>query len=796
MGSYLKKTFNILTVCTVLYTPLSAQAASRCTADLQRIDLTNCLSRSKQQHSYQWNLTDQTFNVEVNACINDASSVGTHRDIVIGIDRSASNLIPDKQRKKLRADAISASIDLINHLSDQYKSNPSDAPNVSLVMFSSDDTCREYQGSKITFTGEFPCLYTRAAKVTDSTHKTRLLEFLTAAEDKYSAGSSSSASNFDMLANLVRDRVVTAAEGRQSGIALFTTGLSYQGVDGDVYAFLKSNNYDVSYLANNNAFSNDVVRKSRLVVMSAPLSKPYYSDAYRDSFENMCALPDRPSADCAATSASAPTWLVNKFDVQKQLTMLAQHSGGIVRESSKASAGVDLASDMLINSAHTVLPEQVTLTIDGTASDRVSVSGERISIQGLDAGRALNVQLSVYANGEAIPFDFALSTEIVPGAELDFTDREMFCAADTANVAKLSLKDMQGGSGSCGVAGVETTGSRTTLVFLFMPVLLVLLGRRAKGLLVATLAFASVSWANSASAEEKITGLNSQHFRPIVDGVGNTESAVVINPGTYNIGIFGDYANDPVEIGGEKGRRVRGVTDNMMTAHVTGNIGLLDRVSVGIHVPYVHKTDVDREVNGESIERGNVGQPADSAIFAKINIMRRQTWALAFIPQYTLTTGNSDYLIGDGTSNYGASVALSGSSGSFLWATNIGYLYRQDPLVLSDDRTNDLKVTGFGILSAGGQYRISSVFSAGGNIFGKFHSGERFDFNRTNPAEWQALGKMKIASVLEGSLGFGTGIGKGYGAPDYRIVVGCTYVPASTRTTVRQVAGPQPTAKR
>jgi hypothetical protein len=791
MGKSLTKSFKILTVCTALYMPHQAEAVSRCTADLQRVDLGNCLNRAKPQHTYNWSLTDQSFNIEVNACLNDQSANGTHKDIVIAIDRSASNLIPDKQRKKLRADAISVAIDLIGHLESTYRASPEKAPNISVVMFSSDETCREYAGGKISFVGDFPCVYTRAAKVTDEQHRSKMLALLNETEGKYSAGTASSASDMSIVAGLVRDRTVMATEGRQSSVALFSTGLSYAGTDGDVYSFLKSQNYESATAKNSASFAETSVRRSRLVIMTAPLAAPYYGSEYRDSFENMCALPDAPSTDCAADSAAASTWLVNKFDTKQQLAALAAHSNGIVKESSASGVALDLAGQMVIQGQANVIPDQVTLTVDGQPSNLVALSGEKITIHGVEAGKTVNLGLNISAAGETIPFTFNLSTNVVEGAEKEFTDREMFCAAETAQIVEgITLKDLQGGSGSCGVVGFGTESPRGFLFVLLLPLAFVFFSSGRIAALLALLGAGVVSFSSAGVAEEKVSGLNSQHYRPAVDGVGNTENGRLINPGTFNAGIYGDYANDPVEIGGEKGKRVKGVTDDMVTAHFAANIGLFRFFSLGMHVPYVHKTDIDREVEGEQVDGGSLGQPADSTVFAKIGIVQKAVWSLALMPQYTIATGNSEYLIGDGTPSYGATLALSGVNGGFLWASNFGYMQRQEALVLSDDRTNEIKVTGFGLLSFGGQYRINGLLSAGGSLFGKFHSGERFDFSRTNPAEWQALMKAKLASTFEGSLGIGTGIGKGYGAPDYRVVAGFTYVPAATKTTVRQIAGP------
>lgn len=795
MGSMFSKLFNKLTICALLYTSATPAAGqNRCIADLQRVQIQNCLSREKQQLSYDWKLTDNVFDIQANTCLIDSSADGTHQDLVIGIDRSSSNMIPDQMRKKLRADGLSVTADLITNLNATYQNNAQQAPSLSLTLFSSNESCREYLGGKIAFVGEYPCLYVKSGKVTDELHRKLLLELLTESEGKYSAGSTESASKLEIISTLVKDGVVLSTTGRQTGIVIFSTGLSYAGVPGDTYAFLKSANYESAEKNALTAFAQDSVRKHRLLVISAPLSTPIFGGEYRDSFENMCALPDPATLDCAAKSIEPATWLVNKLDLKRSLSGIATISGGTVIESNAADIANKIALQLVVDGRKNLVPEKVILLVNGQPSDAVTLSGQQIIMQNLQAGTLQDIHLEVYASGEMVPFSFKIGTETVEGSSVDFTENEMFCKAETLDPAvvepKLTLKDLQGGSGSCGVVSAQKGSTAAVLVVFLLPLLLLLFSaRRAKGLVLAAAAFLLAQSGNGL-ADEKVSGLNSQHYRPVVDGIGNTESGQNMNAGTYNAGIYGDYANDPVEIGGEKGKRIRGVTDDMVTAHFAGNIGIFSRMSLGFHVPYVHKTDIEREVEGEEVEGGSLGQPADSAVFAKLGLITRSSWAMSFIPYAAIPTGNSAYLLGDGTPSYGGSFALSGSSDQFLWATNVGYMYREKALVLEDDRTNQLKITGYGLMSTGTQYRVNGIFSLGGNISGKFHSGEKIDFSKTNPAEWQSVAKLKLTGTLESSLGFGTGIGKGYGSPDYRIVAGLSYIPATSKGAVRRVAGP------
>jgi hypothetical protein len=194
----------------------------------------------------------------------------------------------------------------------------------------------------------------------------------------------------------------------------------------------------------------------------------------------------------------------------------------------------------------------------------------------------------------------------------------------------------------------------------------------------------------------------------------------------------------------------------------------------------VQKADEQRDVQGEKVAGGQMGRPADGTLFAKISIARKNAYTFGLMPIVTLPTGKPELLIGDGSPNYGALFLLSGTVGRVSWAANSGYLQHSKPLVLNDDRANPVVVRGQFLNYAGTEYRLSSLLSFGANVQVKVSAGDKFDFTRSNPAEWAASGKLRPLPSLELQAGLGTGIGQGIGSPDYRVFVGATFVPDQT----------------
>ena len=74
-------------------------------------------------------------------------------------------------------------------------------------------------------------------------------------------------------------------------------------------------------------------------------------------------------------------------------------------------------------------------------------------------------------------------------------------------------------------------------------------------------------------------------------------------------------------------------------------------------------------------------------------------------------------------------------------------------------------------------YAMTRSVSFAGNLQWKVNAGDQIDFNRGSPAEWTGSVKYAPTRSIELQSGFGTGIGKGYGSPDYRIWAGVSYVP-------------------
>jgi hypothetical protein len=790
---------NLLTAAVCLSSFSAARADSRCTADLGRVNNDFCIGDQHRDGAakldYAWSVNDEVFDFASKLCL--TTGAGDRSDMVLALDRSASLRLPDRQRKKLGADSISVATQLIERLRDEAKEKPEEAPKIALLLFAGDGDCREYAGGPIGVSGDFPCLFVPARSIADAAHGDKLLAMLSAADGQYAIGERPKAGSYGIVTQLMRDDRLGLAAAPQSGLVLFSDGRSYQS--DAPYPYLRSAAFSDAQAEVKRDFGADVMKKTKLLFALSQAPAPFYDAVtYGASYENMCdpgVTPPGAEADCNAgvSMSDASTWPTNKVDGAAFAEQLVGILGGVEVVTVTAKGDLDAAVEKLrLQSSASISVESASYRINDGEWKAAELSGSLFELSALPSNEALKVDVLLKTAAGEINVPLQLATTKLPeetGKEL--RDREMLCAATPVSpvieAPKPDLSHLQGGAASCGTLGdqlgetdnLESRGA--VFAFMLAPVALaLLLMPRRRGAAAQALALAAAGFAASASdarAAEQAKGLNALQYRPVVDGVAQTEKADVLAPGAVNAGVFMDYANDTVELGGEKNKRIDSVMDDLVTAHAVLNVGLFKRTALGAHVPYVHKSDVDRSVEGEEVEGGEIGMPADSTVFIKVNAVQRAQWSLALMPMATLPTGRAELLLGDGVAKYGAAGIVSGTFEGFRWALNAGYLQRDKPQSLTDDRAHPIIVRGQGLVGLGGEYAISSLVAVGGSFQIKPSAGEGLDAGRASPAEGMLVGKLKPAPSLEANGGFGAGLGQGYGAPDYRVWAGVAWIP-------------------
>ena len=342
-----------LTVAASLYigaTP--ATADGRCEADLSRIENNFCIgdqhlatAPSPSQLSYAWKLNDGAFDLTSKICLSSGGSIGDRRDLVLALDRSENIRAVDASHHKVGADNISTAKYILDKLIAEAKANPAKAPKVGVVMFSSAPDCRAFAGGAIDVNREFPCLYVAAASIADQAHADALLNFLKAAEGKYSQGGTGSSSDYTIVGNLLPTDAMALNSPAQAGLVLFSDGRTFKGLTNDAYAYLKSGNYLKAEAESTALFASPGLKKFRMVFALNPVATPAFDQTNADAYDTMCALTDAAQADCDKSKIKIndpSTWSVNRLDFQKFATTLVAATGGSAKDVVLVNAKQDI----------------------------------------------------------------------------------------------------------------------------------------------------------------------------------------------------------------------------------------------------------------------------------------------------------------------------------------------------------------------------------------------------------------------------------------------------------------------
>lgn len=191
------------------------------------------------------------------------------------------------------------------------------------------------------------------------------------------------------------------------------------------------------------------------------------------------------------------------------------------------------------------------------------------------------------------------------------------------------------------------------------------------------------SAARVASAQEAnaLPSIDVRTFRASTDPRAGLllEPTVVPKLGEWNVGIWGIYANRPVEARFADGARYRIAHDGL--AELTAGVGLGGRAAFGVSLPFRFFRDEDRRPAADA-SLGRFGIPSagigDLALHGKANVVDNTDGGLglAALGVVTVPTGQRDTLLGEGSVTASAralvelNLLVAGAQAS------VGYLFR------------------------------------------------------------------------------------------------------------------------
>lgn len=285
----------------------------------------------------------------------------------------------------------------------------------------------------------------------------------------------------------------------------------------------------------------------------------------------------------------------------------------------------------------------------------------------------------------------------------------------------------------------------------------------------------------SAPARAGQSSFEADLFHPTDTGSGyfSVDGAFPVRHLGFTAGLFGTWAHDPLVLRDTSGNVPAGgeVIGNQLAFDLVGSFGLIDRLELGVDLPFVPYQATDNSLIGlpGGIASGGVG---DLRVDLKMLVYVAQLdpanrIGLTLIAGLRLPTGDTSGFLGqDGITGAPRAVAE--------WQGRRASVAASFGAVLRSTRTlDDLAVTHQLAYGIAGRVTLYQGLSALGEVSGLVGVGLPDGAGGLTASEAPlelALGaRYHWRSGIEASLGGGAGLTRGYGAPDGRILFGVRY---------------------
>jgi outer membrane protein OmpA-like peptidoglycan-associated protein len=270
------------------------------------------------------------------------------------------------------------------------------------------------------------------------------------------------------------------------------------------------------------------------------------------------------------------------------------------------------------------------------------------------------------------------------------------------------------------------------------------------------------------------------------DGILDVESGAVPGHLGWGLSAWLSTADDPLVVRrGPGGERAGALVSQRAGATLAGSLALFDRVQLGLVLPVILHQSQD-----PGLASMTGGLASDGVGDARV-VLEQQLLAagragvdLSLTGTLTLPTAGAGDYRGDRGVSFAPELALSRGFGALRLATNLGYRARRD------SRLADLSVGDELVARAAAAYRLGRPggrpLEVALSLSGATSATAPLAAGNRDPLELLGGGSYGVTRSLVAMAAAGTGIGEGFGAPDWRIVVGLRFSHASGSTAQRR----------
>jgi OmpA-OmpF porin, OOP family len=303
-----------------------------------------------------------------------------------------------------------------------------------------------------------------------------------------------------------------------------------------------------------------------------------------------------------------------------------------------------------------------------------------------------------------------------------------------------------------------------------------------------------VGLTSEASAQTRAGwALNRYEPSPMGDAFFVAEHPWYSSTRTFSVGLFGDYAINPLRIvainaGGTKEPSVDNIT-GMFVLHVGAQVSFLDRIGIHLSLP------VSLSQSGFSSSANPTVAPADIRLGARVRLVGhsdRDAFSAHLGVNFWAPVGTATDNMGDGSIRVEPRLTLAGRGGPVRWSFTGGFMIRNEADVLNLAFGNELRFSGgIGLVLADERLMIGpeiyfftplrSYSAAQQAMFPGQGDSATFD-QRSSGGELYFGASYLIADAFRVGLAGGPGFRQGPGVPEGRVLFNLSYAPVQRRT--------------
>jgi len=275
----------------------------------------------------------------------------------------------------------------------------------------------------------------------------------------------------------------------------------------------------------------------------------------------------------------------------------------------------------------------------------------------------------------------------------------------------------------------------------------------------------------------KVWGLNIDSYRPSMDGMGflSQESPHTLRKNKFSVGLSQHISHNPLQFGRTaSGRFLDDVVNYYYIWNVWGAFGVFENFDVGLNIPMSLATQIEDLTS--TVQR-NTSTLGDIRLQGKWKFLNADQNFLqsdvALHGYFDLPSGGSSDFLGEDNVAGGMQVVTQRMFGRHEVDLSLG-LYARGSETISASGLQLLKATSEMTWGAGWRWLVSQTHElfVMSNLWGKTN----FKSVATSPTEWDFGAQKRFKKFpLDVTLGTGLGLGKGYGTPDFRIMIALNY---------------------